>query len=116
MIARFHPPEATAFSHSLPIFKHLRPTWKDKLKPRLRASEYVKSFFANFRMKTNTDNTGSYSRHRANEYATCSVSDCYTKMDEYIYGRVNVSMDNLGKQNNGFVPLSMLKASLLTLK
>ena len=38
------------------------------------------------------------------------------KTDEYIYGRVNIYMDNLGKQNHGFVPLSMLKASLLTLK
>ena len=97
MIARFHPPEVTAFPHSLSTFKHLRPTWKDKLKPRLRASEYAKSFFANFRMKTNTDNTGSYSRHRANEYARGYVIDCYTKTDECIYEQVNVSMDNLGK-------------------
>jgi len=59
-----------------------------KTKPWFRAAEYAKSFFANFKIKT----------------------------DECIYGRMNVSMDNLGKQNHGSMPLSMLKASLLTLK
>lgn len=35
---------------------HLRATYKDKLKPWLRASEYATSSFANFGMKTDTDN------------------------------------------------------------
>ena len=54
-------------------------------------------------MKMNMNNMGSYSRHRANEYARGSVTNCYTKTDECIYGRVNVSMDNLGKQNHGLI-------------
>jgi hypothetical protein len=64
-------------------------------------------------MKTNTDNP----RHHANEYARGSVTNCCAKMDKRIYGQVDASMDNLGKQNHDyFMPTSMLKASLPTLK
>jgi hypothetical protein len=67
-------------------------------------------------MKTDTDNLERYLRHCADEYARSSVTNCRAKTDEHIYGRVNISMDNLGKQNHGFAPVSMLKAPLLTLK
>ena len=67
-------------------------------------------------MKTDTDIIGRYLRHRANEYARSFVTNCRAKTDEHIYGRVNISMDNLGKQNYDFAPVSMLKAPLLTLK
>jgi hypothetical protein len=59
---------------------------KKTLKPRLCASEYAKSFFANFKMKIDTDNTGSYPPHRANEYARGSIANCRVKTNERIYG------------------------------
>jgi hypothetical protein len=98
--------ETASISLLTPTFMYLRTTWKDKLKPRLRASEYAKSLFANFRMKMNTDNP----RHHANEYARGSVTNYCANTDKRIYGRVNVSMDNLGKQNHDhFTPRVCLK-------
>ena len=52
-----------------------------------RTNEYTKSFFANFKMKTDTANMRRQPRHRTNEYARTSVTNFSMKTREHIYAQ-----------------------------